>query len=188
MIQILTRELIYDLDFQEYLKIDAVSNSGMKSEGKEFKMSDKIMIGKEVDSILTEDGYVSENNIANNIARQLKYTFGEVIKLATPQVSILCDIACTETDLQVKMKTRPDFFFEDMLSVDLKVTFEKMRNIEALVKFMKYEEQCYLHRTLGGVEKSYLMIWSVPDKTGRLIRCEKDCSYWINKAVVDYGR
>jgi hypothetical protein len=186
MIKITSRQILYDLPFEQYLEIDAISNSTMKSEGREFRMTEKIAMGKEVDEILTNPEHQSTNIEAKKIASMLTTTFGDVIKLATNQVSIICDVE--GFDLTAKVKTRPDFFFDEMLSIDLKVTYESLRNIDNLIDFMKYHEQCYFHRTLGGVQDSYLMIWSVKDMRGRLLKSEKDCAYWLEKAILGWGK
>jgi hypothetical protein len=181
------KKIVYDLDFEAYLGIPAISNSKMKGDGKEFKLTDKVLLGKEVDEILTNKNYKSSDRKALQIVENIRAIFGPLLDLSKMQVSAFCTAEDENSGLSCYMKTRPDIYLPNIATIDLKVTAEPLRNLNSLIEFMGYEEQCFMHRTFCSTPESYLLVYSSKDNKSVLRQCTKDCTYWIEKALTIYG-
>lgn len=195
-LQFINRYLQFNLDFEKYLEIDRLSNSTIKGMGKEFKMTEKIQFGKEVDEILTNPTYVSQNNGAKIVASTIMENFGHVIDMCQAQVSAFATARIEiggGVVMDLDLKTRPDFVLmgsdnEPRVSIDLKVSAEKVVNFRNVLEFMGWDIQCYLHRMLTGAQKSYLLIYSRPDQKALLVK-QSDCfDTWMGDIVFDFGK
>ena len=188
------RTMTLGLDFEKYLAIDRLSNSSLKSIQKEFKMTEKIQFGKEVDEILTNPEYISQNNEARRVAATLTNTFGDLINHCHAQVSAFATAVHEESGLQLPLKTRPDFVLmgsggkSPRITIDLKVSAERVVNFRNVLEFMGWDKQCYLHRKLCNAPTSYLLIYSRPDKTAKLLKQTEDFDYWMEEVIFDYGK
>ena len=182
--------IIEKIDFNDYLKFKGYSHSFLKSENfgiaKDFTVTDKVIVGKLVDGILTEPSTVdmldSLYPIAKNIAFEIKPTFENIIKQFKSQISFVCDIEYE--GFIMPTKGRLDYLLEGIAVIDLKVTFAK--DVKALIEFMKYENQLWHYCKAMNVKTAYLLIYSVPLRKTQLISIDVDKPYnefWAEKTL-----
>lgn len=184
----------YDgLDFDDYLKTEGYSYSFLKGEQsgieREVKNSDKIMLGKLVDAILTEPEkadmmsplYSIARDIASSIRKDLPY-----INNFAKQVSF-CGIA-EYKGFKLPVRGRLDYYLKGSCILDLKVTSEK--NIDALIAFMGYENQLWHYAKLAEVKSAYLLIYSVPLKKTflRVVGCSGNYSEFWSDKIIKFGK
>lgn len=159
----------YDnLEFSKYTELRGYSHSFLKTEvfgnTPEFKETDKVIVGRLVDSILTDPGKADMLHllypIARSIAQKIKTAFGVFIKRFETQISYTAEMVFEAHVLHTT--GRIDFLLPGHAVIDLKVTHAK--DVHGLIKFMGYENQLWNYANLAGVKKKYIMIHSVPLK------------------------
>lgn len=159
---------IHNLDFETYLGLPGFSHSFLKNERngstEEFKETDKIIVGKLVDSILTEPEKADMSHpfypMAKSIAHKITQAFGQFISKFEKQVSFTAEL--TFEGHVMKTTCRLDYLFPGHSVIDLKVTDSK--DIDALIRFMGYENQTWNYANVAQVKKRYIMIYSRPLK------------------------
>lgn len=199
----------YDnIPFEDYLKLDGYSFSFLKQEqfgiAKQVFESDKIKLGKLVDAILTDPENVDMFNpmysIAKDISAKIREDFPFIDKFSK-QVSFtgIAEFKDNKTvnqeesdtisypSFKMKVKGRLDYLFEKHAVIDLKVTAEK--NVKAIIEFMQYPNQMWNYCKLAGVNKAYIIIYSVPLKKTfiELVDCKSnDNEFWEEK-ILKFG-
>lgn len=181
-------------DFKEYLSFDGYSHSGLKNNTTGVKeaitITDNIRIGSLVDGILTDPGTVKMTDplypFAKDLAFEIKSYFGQYIKVLKSQVSYVATMKMGEFEMRVK--GRLDFLLENIATLDIKIT--KSKDVDALIKFMGYENQLWHYSKMALTPQAYLIIYSIPLK--RVIVKSVDVSsntneFWTSK-ILDFGR
>jgi hypothetical protein len=182
-----------DIDFKDYLKIGGYSHSWLKHQKNgicpPMYVTDNMKVGSLVDNILTEPKKADMSSPfypgCKDIAFRIKENFGDMIKAFQKQISYTADIQHKEWVM--KTTGRLDFLLPKHCVVDLKCTQSK--DVKALIAFMGYENQVWHYCKMAGVEKAYLMVYSIPNKKTEIFYL--DCSsnfnqFWANK-VMDFG-
>ena len=175
MIKYFTEQQTHNLQFEDYLKMQYHSHSSLKNDiggfQKEFRMTDKIALGKQVDEILTS-GHPDINSPhyrkAMNIAKAIKEKFGD--KLIS---SFKCQVSyfgyMESFGMRLKIKGRPDWIISGRAVLDLKVTAESLKKVESLIDFMGYDNQLFNYRGLSGCRNLFLLFYSTKDEKAMLI-------------------
>lgn len=164
---------IDNLEFDKYLELPGYSFSFLKGEinghAQEVMMTDKIIIGKLVDAILTEDGDVNMMNplyeISRSIAFKIKEKFGNYISKFEKQISFCADL--NYKGMVMPSRGRTDYFLSGLAVIDLKVTHEK--KVRDVISYMRYNDQLWNYANMGQVKRKYIMIHSVPLGTTEMI-------------------
>jgi hypothetical protein len=168
MIQYRNIRRIDNLEFGQYTQLKGYSHSFLKAEifgsTPEFKDTDKVIIGRLVDAILTDPGKADMLHalypIARSIAQKVRAAFGEWIKRFETQISYTADMMYEGHVLPIT--GRIDFLLPGHAVIDLKVSHAK--DVHGLIKFMGYENQLWNYANLAEVKRKYIMIHSVPLK------------------------
>jgi len=181
------------MDFAEYLKLPGMSHSFLKGErygnAREIVISDKIIIGKIVDAILSDPQGIDMSSIyykaAKTIAYKIKEKFGKIISNLKTQVSFTTQLFYM--DFMLESKARLDFLLEGYAVIDLKVTFSK--DLKTLIQYMGYQNQVWHYAKCAGVKKAYIMIYSVPlDKTVLYeIKVDDPHNHFWETKIVKFG-
>jgi PDDEXK-like domain of unknown function (DUF3799) len=158
----------YDrMDFDIYRGLKGYySNSFLKAERNgitpEFKITEMVTLGKLVDTILTDPGKVDMLDpiyaAAKSIAFKIKEVFGQYIDKFQKQVSYTATLEFEHHFLDTI--GRLDYLLEGEAVIDLKVT--KSKDVDALIKYMNYDNQVWNYANMAGVKRKYIMIHSVP--------------------------
>lgn len=157
----------YDnLDFEEYLKLKGYSHSFLKAERngqtQEFKITDKIVLGKLVDAILSDPASADMKSplypAARSIAYEIKKSFGSMIAKFEKQVSFSANMQYN--GFTMFTTCRLDFGLPGFAVIDLKVTHSN--DVHGIIKYMGYENQLWNYTGVYEVPKQYIMIYSVP--------------------------
>lgn len=184
-----------DISFNDYLAIDAKSNSFFKQNVNgvmpEFTTTEKMALGSMVDTLLTNSTgskiidhasplFPQAKRIADKIHKQ----FGHILDKCEKQVAYTADLHVDSFTL--RCKTLIDFVLPNLATIELKVT--EAKDVNALIEFMGYDHQCFLERTLASVPKSYLLIHSTTTNlTTMLDRACPDSQVWLIDKVYEYG-
>ena len=181
-----------NIPFDHYQKMAGYSMSFLKKEqngiARDFIMTDKVRVGSLVDAILTEPAKANMMDplypVARKIAQEMSVKFGDLLKEFIPQVSYTAMLQ--HGAFNMPARGRLDFLFPKFAVIDLKVTNAK--NIEDLIKFMKYKEQMHLYCKFAGVTKAYLFIYCVPLKKCHVefIDCSGESEWWEDK-IINFG-
>lgn len=182
-----------NIPFEDYLKFGGFSHSFLKRERggitEEFVMTDKVMIGKLVDGIITEPGEVDMSHklypIAKRIAFDINNTFGDLISSFVSQVSYKAEV--NFNGFVMPTTGRLDFLLPGHAVIDLKVTFEKVGSLEGLIEFMGYKNQLWNYCKMAQVDKAYLMFHSVKSKKTiiKFIDCSNGYNdFWADKTML----
>lgn len=180
-----------NIEFDKYLKFEGYSHSFLKGErfgiAKEVPLTEKIRLGKIVDGILTDPASIDMLDtlypIAKDVAHTIKQAFGDLIKNFKPQISFTAEIEYE--GFVMPTKGRLDYYLPNIAVIDLKVTYAK--DVKALIEFMRYDNQLWHYCKAMGVDKGYLMIYSVPLKKTQLIKIDVSNSYnefWAEKTLM----
>jgi hypothetical protein len=186
-------ERTVEMDFDKYLKEPHFSNSKISEieRGYPIVTTSKMTLGKEVDMILA-NGHPGTglSKQAVKIAAKIESSPSWVlVSGAKKQPSIFGRFVIDGVDgpmFTAPFKTRPDFLGRNC-TVDLKVTESRLKYLPGLIEQMKYPRQMWIHRTMAHVEKSYLMIHSIPDKKTILIPSEEDWTDQLMNFIMLYG-
>lgn len=184
----------YDnMPFDEYLKLPGYSHSFLKRERngitEELKMTDNILLGSLVDSLLTDLTKVNMSSTlypaARRIAATLKQQFGDMINCFKKQVSYTGQMECA--GFRMPVTGRLDFLLESYAVIDLKVTQSK--DMSSLIQFMGHENQVWNYAKLAQVPKAFLMIYSVPmDKTFIIqLNCSNQENEFWKEKILKFG-
>lgn len=187
----------YDnISFEEYLKLgkDYYSHSFLKRERngivEPLKITDNIRIGSLVDSIITEPEKADIRSdlypFAKDISDKIKSEFGSLISYFKKQLSYT-GIATYES-FNMPVIGRLDFLLEKQAVIDLKVT--KSKNIPELINFMGYKNQLWHYAKLSGVNKAYLLVYSIPNKRTEchfVSVCSDYNEFWADK-IINFGK
>lgn len=190
--------------FEDYLSIEGYSHSSLKQikDGikQEFIPSDKVKIGKIVDSIrMGEKANLSDPlyPMAKDIAERIRVELGDsTIKMLSSQISYIGNMIDAETGLSMIIKGRPDWELGKLAVIDLKVTFhpgKKKEDFIPLINYMGYDNQLWNYGKLGNKKSHYLVMYSVKARqTFFFKRLEDDISrlgaenWWTDK-ILEYG-
>lgn len=179
-----------NIPFADYLKIGGYSHSFLKyeqnGEKAEIEVTKQMRLGSMVDAILTDPENVDMSDEmyipGRDISRKIKAQFGQMFQHFEKQVSYTGTVEYKG----FKMRTtgRLDFLLPKLAVVDLKVT--KMKDVHALIEFMGYKNQLWHYCRYAGVEKGYIMIYSMPLKQTFIVSI--DCSdkmneFWAGKIL-----
>lgn len=185
------------LDFNSYLQIEALSHSSLKQMKNgilpDFKVTDKVRIGKLVDDILTNNVIDMSNPhyvIAKDIANKMTAEIGvNTLKLLTFQISYSAIMSFD--GLSINIKGRPDVELGKLATIDFKVTDEK--DCLALINYMGYDNQLWNYSKLGKTKNKFIFIYSKKLKKTffykRLVSEEdnnKSEKWWKGK-ILEYG-
>lgn len=178
--------------FESYLQTEGYSHSFLKYqrfgivEPKEVTLN--MRIGSLVDGILSEPHKVNMSDslypAAKQIAYQLQQSYGDMIKVFRKQVSYHATMQYGGFELLVK--GRLDFYLDNMAVIDLKVTWSK--DVDALIKYMGYQNQLFGYCKMANVPKGYIMIHSVPLKKTfiREVTIGNSNEFWQD-AILNFG-
>jgi len=127
-------------DFKHYLSLPGYSHSYLKSQKggvtPSFNVTDKVMIGKIVDHILTFSGNIyyehPQYKKASIIAAFLKQHFASILPQLKTQVAFT-GVAQYQS-FQMPIKGILDYLLPKFAVIDLKITAEK--NVDKLIEFM----------------------------------------------------
>jgi hypothetical protein len=160
MITVIESRKLVNIPFDEYLKIDAKSNSFLKSQvggiSPNFTPTEKVLKGKMLDAMLTDE--VPENFDFYN---EMRILYGVInkhypqVKVFEKQVSYLSTFEYQ--GFQMNFKGRLDFEFADMV-IDLKYTEEKKSNFRSLIKFIKYDNQVWAYSKAAKKSKAFILM------------------------------
>lgn len=185
----------YDnLPAKNYFQLRGKSHSYLKRENNgvlpEFVETPKIIIGKLVDAILTDPDNVDTSNqhypIARDIAIHIKNTFGDLIKRFKPQISYTATL--NYNGLKMPSQGRLDWELPRHAVLDLKIT--EATSLDALVKFMGYDNQGWHYCKMANVTKFYIIAYST--KLGKcfppfFIDCSSNYNEFWAKGVLKFG-
>jgi hypothetical protein len=184
-------------DFKYYLSLDGYSHSFLKSQKAgvvpPFNVTDKVMVGKIVDQILTNSGDVDYSHPQYKksavIAEFLKNNFAAILPQLKTQVAFVG--TAKYAGLSINVKGILDYLLPRYAVIDLKVTAEK--NVDALIEYMGYKNQLWNYARLANVKFAYILIFSTHKNNQnhpcRLIRIDVSQpinEFWKN-AVLDFG-
>lgn len=184
----------YDnIAFSDYLKLPGKSHSWLKHQKNgvcsAMAVTDNMLIGSMVDNILTEPHKVDMASEFYPFCKKIVFTirekFGDMINVFQKQVSYTADV--TYDAFTMPTTGRLDFLLWDHAVIDLKCT--KSKDVPALIEFMGYYNQVWHYCKMAGVDKAYLMVYSIP--LGKTEIYYYDCSsnyntFWANK-VIEFG-
>jgi len=160
-----------NLPFEQYLKLDGYSHSFLKGQKNGitpyFKVTDKVRLGSLVDALLTQDDRFDFSDPlaqkAISIARNIKDTFGGMIKLFKPQISYTSVASLGAFSL--KVTGRLDWELPKHCIIDLKVTGAKSdKEFATYIEHMGYKNQLWHYAKMGGFNKAYIVAYSTPAK------------------------
>lgn len=154
------------MPFEQYLRLKGYSHSFLKGEkngvAREFKETDKVILGKLVDGILSDPASVDMKNAlypaAKSIAYEIKTVFGSEIQKFEKQVSFSAIMHFN--GYMMPTTCRLDFGIPAHAVVDLKVTHSN--DPRGIIKYMGYENQLWNYTGVYQVPKQYIMMYSVP--------------------------
>lgn len=184
-------------DFKHYLSLHGYSHSYLKSQKggvtPSFNVTDKVMIGKIVDQILTNSGQVDfahpQYKKASIIAAFLKQHFAAILPQLKTQVAFTG--RAEFSGLSMPIKGILDYLLPKFAVIDLKITAEK--NVDKLIEFMGYKNQLWNYARLAGVKFAYILIYSTHKDNQkfpcRLIKIDVSQpinEFWKN-AILDFG-
>jgi hypothetical protein len=184
-------------DFSAYLSLPGYSHSFLKSQKggvtPSFNVTDKIMVGKIVDQILTNSGKVDfahpQYKKASIIAQFLKQHFESILPQLKTQVAFTGRVEFA--GLFMTVKGILDYLLPKFAVIDLKITAEK--NVDKLIEFMGYKNQLWNYARLAGVKFAYILIYSTHKDNQkypcRLIKIDVSQpvnDFWKN-AILDFG-
>lgn len=186
---------IENMPFEEYLKLEGYSLSFLKSNvqgvATYFNVTEKVSIGKLVDTILTspENADMSDEfyPACKAIAFEIKKVFGDLFKMASKQVAFTANLSVG--DFEMKSKGILDLLLERMAVIDLKITDVRESQIDNLIEYMGYNNQLWHYGRLANVKKAYLLFYlkrerKVVVKNIDITNDHND--FWMNK-VIDFG-
>ena len=192
MINISNIVRIESIPFDQYLQVEGYSHSFLKHQkygvSETMEVTANMRTGSLVDGILTEPEKVNMADTlyrpAKEIAMHLKKTYGSMIDVFKKQVSYTATFEYN--GFFMKTKGRLDFELPGKSVIDLKVTWSK--DVRALIAYMGYDNQLYSYCKMAGVNKAYIMIYSVPLKKISIIEIDVTGSnlFWEN-AILDFG-
>lgn len=184
-------------DFKHYLSLPGYSHSYLKSQKggvtPSFNVTDKVMIGKIVDQILTNSGQVDfahpQYKKASIIAAFLKQHFAAILPQLKTQVAFTGIANYGAFFMYVKGIL--DYLLPKFAVIDLKITAEK--NVDKLIEFMGYKNQLWNYAHLAGVKFAYILIYSTHKDNQkypcRLIKIDvsEPCNLFWKNAILDFG-
>ena len=184
--------------FQDYLDIDRHSFHSLLYADRPFSgVTNKMKIGKLVDAILTKQppptGYHSDEDYsaAKSIAKEISDKFGDsIIKNVECQAAFIGTI--NDGVFKLPVKGILVWYLEKKCVIDLKVTFNKVKDRnEALsfIRYMKYDYQIFNYMNLGECGMAYIMLHSVPNKKTFFFSVSdfQDAESWWLEQVLKYG-
>lgn len=188
--------VIYDnIPFEEYLLIPSHSFSSLKSQfngvNKYVNFSQKMQLGKIVDALLTENGYVDMKNdlypVALKIANEIRLNFGSIIDKFNTQSSYSAIMGYQ--GLEISIKGRTDYDIKNLITLDLKVSNTKIKDIPTLVTHMGYKNQLWNYANLNKSKKEFLLIYSTKDNKPILYDITSQDKYynefWADKILMN---
>lgn len=184
-------------NFSYYLSLHGYSHSYLKSQKggvtPSFNVTDKVMIGKIVDQILTNSGQVDfahpQYKKASIIAAFLKQHFESILPQLKTQVAFTGRVEFAGLIMYVKGIL--DYLLPKFAVIDLKITAEK--NVDKLIEFMGYKNQLWNYARLAGVKFAYILIYSTHKDNQkypcRLIKIDvsEPCNPFWKNAILDFG-
>lgn len=184
----------YDnLSFEDYLNLDGYSHSFLRHEtngvAHQIEVTEKMKLGSLVDAILTEPHTVNMAdpmyNSARNIAFAIKSNYAHILPQFQKQVSYTAEIEYK--GFRMLVKGRLDYVIPKVALLDAKVT--SAPNFEALITYMGYDNQMWHYARLAEAKSAYLMPYSVPKKTTKIIKIDVSApvnEFWAEK-ILKFG-
>jgi hypothetical protein len=149
-------------------------------------------LGSLVDNIITGGQAVDYRHElfhpARAIAAFLTQRYPYIHKLKK-QVPCVGDV--THAGLTARCKTLIDFVLPTFCAIDLKVTDSK--DFEGIIKFMGYDNQVFIEKSLAGVPHGYLLMYSTAKKLRdeeRIYFKERQCAEspaWLANKILEFG-
>lgn len=184
-------------NFSYYLSLPGYSHSFLKSQKgvvtPSFNVTDKVMIGKIVDQVLTNSGQVDfahpQYKKASIIAAFLKQHFAAILPQLKTQVAFTG--RAEFSGLSMPIKGILDYLLPKFAVIDLKITAEK--NVDKLIEYMGYKNQLWNYAHLAGVKFAYILIYSTHKDNQkypcRLIKIDvsETCNNFWKNAILDFG-
>lgn len=192
-----------NLTFEKYFAISNhgernYSHSFLKSEQSGssplFIASEKVKLGKMVDTILMSPGEVDvtlpEFITGKKIASAIRERFRPLIDTFVPQVSYTGQLS--HKGIVMNVCGRLDWLLEKKAVLDLKVTDAKTdKEFAKIIEYMGYGNQMFNYRGLAGVESSYIIPYSTKAKSClsvvKLEWSQSSVDFWTN-AVIKFGK
>lgn len=186
-----------DVEFSEYLKTPAYSNSFLKSErfgiSPQIVVTDNMKLGSMVDSIITEPHKVDVSSPfylpGREIAKIIMLEFGDLINKFSKQVNFVGELCYEENKVQYIMPTkgRLDFYVPKSAVIDLKVT--SATSISNLVDFMGYDDQLWHYSRISEAPNAFLIVYSRKLKKANLfhVPVNYESKFWKEKTI-KFGR
>lgn len=182
-----------DVEFSEYLKTPAYSNSFLKSErfgiSPQIIVTDNMRLGSMVDAIITEPHKVEVTSpfyaSGREIAKIIMSEFGSLIEQFSKQVNFVGEVCYEENKVRYTMPTkgRLDFYVPKKAVIDLKVT--SATNISSLVDFMGYDDQLWHYSRMSEVKDAFLIVYSRKLMKANLFHVPVDyeSKFWKEKTI-----
>jgi hypothetical protein len=184
-------------NFSAYLSLPGYSHSYLKSQKggvtPSFNVTDKVMIGKIVDQILTNSGQVDfahpQYKKAMVIAAFLKQHFASILPQLKTQIAFT-GVAQYQF-FNMPIKGILDYLLPKFAVIDLKVTAEK--NVDKLIEFMGYKNQLWNYARLAGVKFAFILIYSTHKDNQKFpcrvikIDVSEPCNTFWKNAILDFG-
>lgn len=178
--------------FSDYLNYEGYSHSFLKYqrfgivEPKEITLN--MQVGSLVDGILSEPDKVDMAHpfykSAKAIAYELQKKYGDLIKSFKKQVSYTGTLEYNGFTLPTK--GRLDFKLDKVAVIDLKVTWSK--DVKPLINYMGYANQLFGYCKMAGLNKGYIMIYSVPLRQTSIIEIPiGDTNQFWEEAIMNFG-
>lgn len=182
------------LSFDEYLQLPGVSHSYLKHQkdgiAESFDPTSKMQLGTLVDGILSDpSGGLMEHPLylsAKDIAAKIKSEFGDLMPFMEKQIAFTADLE--SEGLYLPTRGRLDFGIKNIGVLDLKITSSK--DVDAIIKHFKYEDQVWHYSKGYGVNDAFLMIHSVPLKKTymRYIPTSSKYNEFWNNQILTFGK
>lgn len=200
------RNRIENIPFRDYLmKSSHYSFSTLKQikDGvkSDFVVTEKMLLGKVVDDILTNKGSSSVIGsplyaAAKDIAAKIKSDLGEhIIRKLTPQVSYFGKLWYDGFEMPVKGRPDEELMFGEGAIIDFKVNNSASNEKDCinLINFMGYDKQLWNYCGLAKKKAAFLFIYSTKAKKTfflKRLKSEEDivkCEEWWGEKVLEYG-
>jgi hypothetical protein len=169
-----------DIEFRDYLAMQGLSNSYLKSEVNGIipgiQVTDNMKIGSMVDAILTDNKRIDFASpyyeTGRNIAKKILKEFGDLIPKFDKQVNFTADIELELEWYKYSMPTkgRLDWLIPKQAVIDLKVT--KSTNLNELIKFMGYDSQVWHYSRIAQAKAAFLIVHCIKKNTTELIQVD----------------
>jgi hypothetical protein len=186
MIVIRNQQLHHGIPFEDYLAIDRVSYSGIKSNGCTFEPTPKMRLGTAVHQFLLEPEVYdySQHDIVLPIAIALKDVAVAVMPYCKPEVVVLADMSYN--GLTLPYKGRIDLKAPGLI-LDIKVS---EIDLDKAIDFFGYDKQVGGYMIASGATRGIILSYNRKKRVvqRRVIHLTKEIEEFWAKKVMEKGR